>query len=258
MAKTSGDAMIVAVHQPHYLPWLGYLDRMIKADVFIVFDHVQFERRNYQNRTQIRIDGQARWLTVPVLQHSQKERIVDKQIDNPWEEGNRWWGPNHFQTLRHAYRHARFFDLYSARLRDILETRWERLVELNQALLDFLRDALEIRTPLVRSSELAVPGARSELLLNLCRVVGGDSYLAGMGGSRNYLEVDTFERAGVRVLWQEFRHPHYPQCGPEPFIPGLSALDLLFNCGPRSAAILRGEMSLAPAQPNGLQAASAA
>ena len=233
--------MIVAIHQPHYLPWLGYLDRMLRADVFVVFDHVQFERRNYQNRTQVRLDDQAHWLTVPVVQRSQQERIIDKLIDQPEVDGARWWGPNHFATLRHAYRRARFFDMYAPDLRQILERRWTRLVDLNQVLLDWLRDALDIRTPLVKSSELDVTGQKSQLLIDLCRAVGGDTYLAGMGGSRRYLELPAFEQAGVKVQWQAFAHPNYPQCGDGPFIPGLSAVDLLFNCGPHSAAILRGK-----------------
>ena len=83
--------MIVAIHQPNFLPWLGYLDRMIRADLFIVLDHVQFERRNYQNRTRILLDGHGHWLTVPVQQHSQLERIVVKQIDNPPADVERWW-----------------------------------------------------------------------------------------------------------------------------------------------------------------------
>jgi hypothetical protein len=226
--------MIVAVHQPCFLPWLGYLDRMARADLFIVLDHVQFERRNYQNRTRIRIDGQPHWLTVPVHQHSQLERITDKLIDNPDGDDPHWWGANHARTLRHAYRDAPFLADYEPTLRRLLETRHERLVDLNASLLDFLRTALDIRTPLVRSSELAVDGARSQLILNLCLAAGADTYLAGMGGSRHYLDVDAFAAAGVRIVWQDFAHPHYTQCGGNDgdFVPGLSAIDYLFNVGP--------------------------
>jgi len=227
--------MIVAIHQPHYLPWLGYLHRMAQVDLFIVLDHVQFERRNYQNRSQIRLDGEARWLSVPVVQGSQKDRITDKQVDN---SDPRPWGATHFQTLRHAYREAEHFGAYAGALRGILDARWERLADLDRAMLEFLRDALEIRTPLARSSELDVPGARSELILNLCRAVGADRLLAGFGGSRGYLDVEAFAREGVSVQWHEFKHPAYRQCGPQPFIPGLAALDLLFNCGPQSRALL--------------------
>lgn len=232
--------LIVAVHQPHFLPWLGYLDRMQQADLFIVLDHVQFERRNYQNRTRFRLDGQAQWLTVPVIQQSQKETVLDKRIDAQPEAGDRWWGPRHFQTLRHAYRQAPHFDEYASALKSILEHRWEKLAELDQATLDFLRDALDIRTPLVTSSSLGVAGAKSGLILNLCKAVGASRYLAGMGGSRSYLDRDAFAAEGVEVVFQDFHHPEYPQCGPQDFIPGLSAIDLLFNCGLASRELLRG------------------
>ena len=230
--------MIVAIHQPHYIAWLGYLHRMAQADLFIVLDHVQFERRNYQNRSRIRVDGHGHWLTVPVLQRSQKERIAEKLVDN---SDPRPWGPIQFATLRHAYRQAPHFAACADALRTILEARWERLVDLDGAMLAFLRDAFEIRTPLVRSSELAVDGAKSDLILNLCRAVGADTLLAGFGGSRAYLDAEALARQGVRVQWHEFTHPTYPQCGKEPFIPGLAAVDLLFNCGPQSRAALLGE-----------------
>ena len=211
--------MLVAIHQPHYLPWLGYLHRMAQADLFIVLDHVQFERGNYQNRTQVRVNGAAHWLTVPVQQRSQKERIVEKAIDN-----SQRWAPTHFETLRRAYGGAA-----TAPLKTIYQTPWERLVDLNAALLQFLREAYDIHTPLVNSSDLDVGGAKSELVLNLCRAVGADALLVGLGGSRNYLDRAAFAQAGVELVFQEFHHPVYPQRGPAPFVAGLSAVDLLFN-----------------------------
>jgi hypothetical protein len=226
--------MLVAIHQPNYFPWLGYLDRMAKADLFVVLDHVQFERRNYQNRTQILLEGEARWLTVPVVQVSQKETIIEKQVDNS-EGGSRQWGPNHFKTLRYAYRKAPYFEHYAPRLREILEARWDKLLDLNMAALEFLREAYEITTPMRLSSRMNAGGARSELLLNLCRDVGpGSTFLGGMGGSRRYLDQDAFAGAGIGVQWQELEHPVYPQCGGGPFQPGLTSLDLLFNVGPRA------------------------
>jgi hypothetical protein len=230
--------MLVAIHQPNFLPWLGYFDRMVNADLFVLLDHVQFERRNYQNRAQIRLEDEARWLTVPVVQLSQKERIVEKRVDNPEVDGPRWWGPNSFQTLRYAYRKAPYFELYAPRLREIFETRWERLVDLNIATLGFAREALEIRTPMIRSSTLSVDGQRSELLLDICRKVDGSAFLGGMGGSRTYLDQEAFAAAKMGVQWQEFRHPEYPQCGAAPFIRGLSVLDVLFNCGPAAREIV--------------------
>lgn len=233
--------MLVAIHQPHFVPWLGYLDRMRRADLFVVLDHVQFERRNYQNRTMIRVEGEGRWLTVPVVQLSQKERIVDKRVDNPPVlEGGRWWGANAFATLKYAYRKAPHFERYAPRLREILESRWDLLVDLDLAMLGFVRQAFEIDTPIVRSSSLQAQGQRSELLLDICKATGATAFYGGLGGSRQYLDHEAFAAAGMGVRWQEFTHPVYPQCG-EGFIQGLACLDLLFNCGPRSAEILRAE-----------------
>jgi hypothetical protein len=230
--------MKVAIHQPHFLPWLGYLHRMAQVDLFVLLDHVQFERRNYQNRTQFLLDGEARWLTIPVVQRSQKERILEKEVDNRLD-GYKWWSASHFQTLRHAYRAAPFLGTYAGALKALFETRWQRLVDLNQAALELLREALGIRTPLARSSELPVEGARAELILDICRAVGADTLVAGNGGSRSYLDPEQFARAGVRIEYHEWKHPEYPQCGGGPFLAGLSAMDLLFNCGPESPKLLR-------------------
>lgn len=211
--------MLVAIHQPHYLPWLGYLEKMAQADLFIVLDHVQFERGNYQNRTQVRVNGAAHWLTVPVVQRSQKERIDEKLIDTRQD-----WETTHYETLRRAYGQTAV-----APLRPIYEMPWERLVDLNDAMLRFMRAALCIHTPLIYSSALDVTGGKSELVLNLCLAVGADALLVGLGGSRNYLDRAAFAAAGIELVLQEFKHPVYPQRGPAPFIPGLSAVDFLFN-----------------------------
>src|SRR4051812_29145970 len=104
--------MVIAIHQPHFIAWLGYLHRMAQVDCFVLLDHVQFERRNYQNRTRILMNGEARWMSVPVVQHSQLERIVDKEIDNR-VEGSRHWGRIHGSTLQHAYGQAPYFGAYA-------------------------------------------------------------------------------------------------------------------------------------------------
>lgn len=230
--------MRIAIHQPHYIPWLGYLDRMIKADVFIVLDHVQFERRNYQNRAAILLEGQAKLVTVPVVQRSQKETIVDKRIDAA-EGGGRPWGPVHAKTLRYAYRRAPHLAPYLPRLEEVLHARWDRLVDLDLAMLELLREAFGIRTPLLRSSQMRAEGARSDLLLNLCREVRpGSTFLGGLGGSRRYLDAEAFARAGIGVEWQSFEHPRYEQCGTTDFVPGLMAFDLLFHLGPAGRDLL--------------------
>lgn len=227
--------MRIAIHQPTYLPWLGYLQRMAQVDCFILLDHVQFERRNYQNRTRILLDGLPRWLTVPVHQRSQLERLMDKTIDNGPGDGIPAWAADQLKTLRHSYRDAPFREEALGLVRPVLEQRWDALVELDLAMLAALRRAFGIRTPMLRSSTLAVSGARSDLILNLCRRVGATHYLAGLGGSRDYLDRSAFAEAGVRIEWQRFTHPTYPQPRSTQFVPGLSALDLLMAVGTTAA-----------------------
>ena len=229
--------MLIAIHQPHFIPWLGYLHRMSQVEAFVLLDHVQYEKANYQNRTQIRVDGEARWLTVPLIQRSHDERIIDKEVDNRLAP-KRKWGRVHFETLRRAYAGAPYFKTWLEPLRNLFEARWERLADLDRAMLDFLREAFDIRTPVIRSSELGVDGAKAELVLNICRAVGADQLLIGFGGSRGYLDPEHFAAHGIEIRRHEFEHPVYPQRGDAPFIPGLAAIDLLLNCGPQSREIL--------------------
>ena len=225
--------MLVTIHQPHYLPWLGYLHRMARSDVFVLLDHVQFERANYQTRTRILERGEPRWLTVPVTQRSQKDTILEKRIGSPEDV------QKHFLTLKHSYREAPYLGFYTAELRRIYAAKWETLVDLNAAALGFLRDAFDIRTPIVRSSELGVGGAKAGLVLNICKALGARGFLAGLGASRHYIDAQAFAREGVRVHYQQFDHPRYSQCeSSAAFVPGLSAVDMLFNCGPASGPLL--------------------
>ncbi len=232
--------MILAAHQPNFLPWLGFFDRIRQAERFVLLDHVQFERQNFQNRTRILMGDMPMWMTVPVVQNSRDETILEKAIHNELD-GKLSWGEKVYKTLEHAYGRAPYFKRYAGRLREIFGSSWRRLVDLNLTLLGFCLEALEIRTPLLRSSALKPSGKKSELVLSLCRRVGADVYLAGMGGSKGYLNVSEFARAGIRVEWQRFTPPQYRPLGSHPAETCLSVVDLLFHCGPESGAVLRGE-----------------
>jgi len=232
--------MRVAIHQPHFLPWIGYLDRIQKADLFILLDHVQYESQNYQNRVLIKTGEGSQWVIVPLFQRSQQERIIDKIINNQ-RQGRLSWQRKIWKTVQRAYQGAPYFKAYAGPLQELLEARWHKLIDLNLALLQFLNDAFGIRTRMVRSSELVSSGKKSDLVLSLCQAVKADAFLGGMGGSREYLNEARFAEAGIAVQWQDFRHPVYRQHPqPDRFVKGLSAIDLLFNWGPQSADILTG------------------
>jgi hypothetical protein len=148
-------------------------------------------------------------------------------------------GPNHFKTLKYAYRKAPYFELYATKLQQILEARWERLVDLNMATLEFLREAYDIRTPLRLSSGMNPQGARSGAAARHLPPGGPDStFLGGLGGSRRYLDQAAVREAPGSASSAGARAPVYPQCHGGPFVPGLTSLDLLFNMGPEARDIL--------------------
>lgn len=230
--------MIVAAHQLNFLPWMGYFDKMRRADLFVILDHVQFTRQNYQNRTKIRLEKQERWLTIPVVKGSQTDKMTEKEIDNSREGRNRW-GHQVSLTLRYAYQSAPCYAEYEEALFEILNRHWTHLAPLNQRLIDFCREALSIRTPVKMSSELDIRGAKSDMVLEICKKTGADAYLSGLGGSKDYLDREHFEREGVRILWQDFKHPQYAQYPPgDAFIERLSVIDALFNCGTQAKSLL--------------------
>ncbi|TAK42792.1 MAG: hypothetical protein EPO27_16215 [Betaproteobacteria bacterium] len=223
----------MAILQPGYLPWLGFFDQMASVDVFVYYDDVQFDKHGWRNRNRIKVPGGFAWLTVPVLHKGQdKPRVNEIRIDN-----SRDWRRKHLGTLRQHYAHAEHAPPYLRDLERLFETGWTLLAELDIALIDLMRGWLGIATKTVRSSALGIGGGQSGRLLNICRHFGAGSYLSGPA-AREYLDVPMFEADGIRVQWQEYRHPVYPQQHGA-FIPYLSAIDLILNAGKESPVLFR-------------------
>ena len=234
--------MIVTIHQPEHMPWLGFCHKATQADVLVLLDSVQFRKNYFQNRNRILSPAGPAWLTVPVLLRGHTERTIAETLVHdgiPW--ARKWW-----LSLYHAYRAAPFFAAHAPFFEDVAARPWQRLADLNETIIRYLFDALEIRCELLRASALPVAGARSALLLDICRHLGATTYLAGRHG-RDYLDGALFEAAGIAVRDHAFEHPTYPQVRGDAFVPNLSVVDLLFQCGPQSRAILAG--ASAPEQP---------
>jgi WbqC-like protein len=225
--------MIVAIHQPNYIPGLGFFHKMASADVFVLLDNVQYSKNNYTNRNRIRSRDEWAWLTVPVRISGHFGQLIS-QVETA-EDG---WETRHWKRLLQEYGQAPYFRQYQAWLQPVYARRRINLAEINCELIEFARVSLGIGARVVRASELAVSGQSSDLLLALCKDLGATTYLSGQGG-RKYLDVRKFEAAGIAVEYQEFVHPHYPQ-GRGGFVPNLSILDLLFHAGVESSAILLG------------------
>ncbi len=230
--------MIVAAHQPHYIPWLGYLDKLAKADVFVVMDDLQYEAQNFQNRQRLRLPDRAAWLTVPLEHGAQTEPICAKRIDNSGS-GKQHWQRRHWLTVETNYRRAAHFERYADELHAIYTRPWTSLLELDLHILELAKRWFGITTPIVLSSTLDLQGAKTERLIDMCHKLGARAYLSGRGGSPGYLDTELIGRAGVGVIWQWFSPPVHPQRYPERgFDSHLGFFDLLLNCGEHSADLL--------------------
>lgn len=231
MSKGEHGCTLVAL-QPGYLPWLGFFDQVRRSDIFVFYDDVQFDKQGWRNRNRVKSPAGPHWLTVPVRREHSGQRILEVEIDNRTA-----WARKHLGTIRQFYAAAPYLDRYWSELSALLQSRWELIVDLDIAVAELMCGWLKLpvrRTH--RSSELNIEGERSERLLNLCLHFGASRYLSG-DAAQNYLDVDLFARHGIEVEWQQYKHPVYTQQHGE-FVPYLSALDLLLNCGDESAAIL--------------------
>ncbi len=231
--------MIVAAHQPAYLPWLGYFDKIARADAFVLLDDVQYEAQNFQNRNRIKLATGAWWLTVPLRRRGRDERICDKLIADEGEGGRHHWRRRSLATLDLNYRRAPYYGRYRDALVEAYHLRWARLVDLDLYLLRRMMEWLDVRRPIFVASTMGLSGQKTDRILSFCQKLGATRYLSGSGGSRGYLDVAKLREAGIEVEWQRFEHPRYPQRHPHVgFIPHLSALDALFNCGPAAAGMI--------------------
>ena len=224
--------MRVAIHQPHYLPWLGYFAKWAAADVFVMLDTVQYEKNGFQNRNRIKTRTGPQWLTVPV------HAPLGTPIDQVTIDTSQPWRARHWRAIEHAYARAPSFERYRPSLAELYEREWSQLAPLARASGEWIAAALGVSTPVRLASELAVRETDpTERLVALCQALGGTTYLAGRAGAR-YTDRDRFRRAGIAVLEQHYTHPVYAQVHGE-FVPFLSALDLLLTHGDEAFPILR-------------------
>ena len=224
--------MIVAVHQPQYLPWLGYFDKMRRADVFCYLNDVQYKKNEWQNRNRIKTAQNRQWITVPVRYHF-PEKINEVHINNGVD-----WTRKHLQALVTNYSRSPYYSEYIPIFEEVYSREWQLISELNVHLIEHLRGVLNLQEkPTVLSSDLELREEPTDRLIDICKALGADTYLAGQGGA-DYMDLERFEKNGLKLTVQEFRHPVYSQLF-EDFQSHLSIVDLLFNCGPESMNIIR-------------------
>lgn len=226
--------MLTGIHQLHYLPWLRYFEKIVRSDVFIVLDNIQYNKNGWQNRNKIKTTQGATLLTVPILaKHQQSLEDVCIVSDKPWAK-------KHWRSIEQAYSKAPFFDLYKNDLRKIYDRPWDHLNHLNRHMLEWYLEKLTVTTRIEYASSLNVAGDGTERLINLIQAVGGDTYYSGAYALDVYLDEQLLNEAGIGLELQTWVSPEYEQLHGE-FVPDLAMLDLMMHCGPESLEVLMGQ-----------------
>lgn len=224
----------VAILQSNYIPWKGYFDLIRQVDEFILFDEMQYTRRDWRNRNKIKTQRGLEWLTVPVkVKGRYYQTIRETELDG-WQ-----WASDHWRALTANYGRAPFFSGLASELKPLyLERQYTHLSQLNRTFIDWICSKLGITTVISNSSDYRIVEGKTERLLEICRQAGATEYISGPAAA-GYLETDLFEAAGIGVRFFDYEgYPPYSQLWGE-FEHGVTILDLLFNCGPDSSGYLR-------------------
>ena len=223
----------VAIMQPTYFPWVGYFALMDSVDTFVVLDSVQFSKRSWQQRNQIKTESGPKWLTVPVISKGKRDQLIsDVQIDYSDK-----FPESHIRMIEQNYRKTPFFSNYSEGFFNVLRKNHEYLSHLSIDLILLIKDLLDIKTKIKYSSDLIAKGSKDELLAELCKYVGATEYVSPPG-SKVYLDdSNSFIKRNIPIKYFDYKHPNYPQSHGD-FIQYMSVIDLLFSCGPESKFFL--------------------
>ena len=226
----------VAIHQPNFIPWLGYFHKISLVDSFVFFDDVQFPRgKTYGNRVKIKTNNGETWLTIPVLSKGDLQDFNEIFINNTFP-----WQRKILKTIELAYGKAKFFDKYHESFRAVFMEPYEKLTDLNIALINYISGVIGLKASFNSSSGL-LTGRNTdaeEKIMDILKLLSASVYVSGSGGgSVRYISEERFRKEGIILEWQKFKSPSYSQLWGE-FIPDLSIIDLLFNCGDESASIL--------------------
>ena len=224
------------IHQPDFLSYLGFFHRFLQADVYIALDCVQFVKntsKSWQNRDKIKTPQGEKWLTVPV-----QKTAIDTKINEVRLAVSSDWRKDHLQLLRENYCKAKYFSEIFPHIERLYSYQCDKMIDFNLESIKLLLKLFDIKIDIMLASGLNPNGKSNELLVDILTKAGCDTYLSG-AGAKAYYDPASFKRAGIKVVWQEFNHPVYPQLHGE-FVQYLSSIDLLFNCGvEQSRQILR-------------------
>ena len=225
---------VVAIHQPNYMPWIGFFQKIAKVDRLVILDTAKFTKNGIIHRNKIRTKENWAWLTIPIENKYKEVAIEDVYL----AEDKKWWG-KHWRLILGNYGKAKYFAEYKEFFEKLYsEKKYTKLQDLNEIIIFYLFECFNIHPEVIRSSELNMDPSlvKTDLNLEIVKRVGGDVYISGTGG-KNYIKEEKFEKEGIEIKYFEFKFFEYPQRwgGFEPF---MSTIDLLFNMGERAKELI--------------------
>ncbi len=225
----------VAILQSNYIPWKGYFDIINMVDEFILYDDMQYTRRDWRNRNKIVAGGKLQWLSIPVDKKGKYYQKINetKVLDCKWAQ-------SHWKAIQTNYARAAYFKDYKEKIRKIYSVCQEEeyLSKVNYSFIREICEILGIRTKITWSSDYALSAGKTERLIHLVKSAGGDCYLSGPA-AKGYIEVEKFMQSGIRLEWMDYSgYPEYTQLS-ESFEHGVSILDLIFNEGPNARDFMK-------------------
>jgi len=239
--------MKCVINQPNYIPWRGYFHQIQKADVFVFYDDVQYDKHGWRNRNRIKTSNGTIWLTIPVKKKGAVQN--NTPINEVHIDWSRDWSRKHWRSIEQAYNKAPFYESYTPLLKNIYDLHFIKLADLTIELTIRIATALGIsQTKFVRSSSLKVSGTKTSRLLEILKQVGATHYISGPA-AKDYLDEAKLSNAGISVEYMVYEYPIYPQFYP-PFDPQVSILDLLFVKGPESPKYIWQDMIGSGPEPN--------
>jgi len=233
--------MKIVIHQPEYLPYVGFFERIAIADVFVILDNVGYQKNGFINRNKIKTEKGPKWITIPVIGRSPNLKINEVLIDN-----SKNWGQSQWGNIFSAYSKAPYFKEYSDFFKETFEKKWDKICDLDIYLIENINKFLNINTKIIKSSDMNIEGKSTERLVNICKELKANDYLSGPGTDKGHnVEKEEFEKIGIKVEVKSFSNPQYNQMFAEQgFLPYMSIIDLLFNEGGNSSKIIKGEYQI--------------
>lgn len=228
---------LVGMIQSNYIPWRGYFDFIDEVDVFIIYDDVQYTRKDWRNRNTINTANGPAWLTVPVTSSLTAPELIQDSLIVYSEN----WMRKHIGTVTSSYQKAPFFKPHAQGYFDILSAKHRTISELNVAIIRWAMEILGIKTPIGFSRDFDPQGDKTDRILDILNKMEATAYLVGPS-AKNYIEVQKFKDAGIELEFKAYAYPEYPQIHGQ-FVGQVSVLDLIFNCGPDSRRYLKSTIA---------------